>query len=212
MNKNIINIAIFAAGALAGSAATWLVLRKKYEERERKEIEEIKAALLPKKNIDETTDEEQESAEHSKPDIPDPRKSEFTSNDDETDEEVGDMRKRYEKFVQLTDYNKIFDDEEVAPVEEDLPKVIPPEEFGDIEDYDQISLTYYADGYLADDFNNYEVMEDIDAHVGKESLKTFGRYEEDSVYVRNDNEQTYYEILRSDRLFVEVVRRSQPEN
>lgn len=212
MNKNIINIAIFAAGALAGSAATWLVLRKKYEERERKEIEEIKAALLPKKNIDETTDEEQESVERSKPDIPDPRKSELTSNDDETDEEVGDMRKRYEKLVQLTDYNKIFDDEEVAPVEEDLPKVIPPEEFGDIEDYDQISLTYYADGYLADDFNNYEVMEDIDAHVGKESLKTFGRYEEDSVYVRNDNEQTYYEILRSDRLFVEVVRRGQPEN
>ena len=212
MNKNIVNIAIFAAGALLGSVATWLVLRKKYEERERKEIEEIKAALLPKKNIDETTDEEQESAERSKPDIPDPRKSELTSNDDETDEEVGDMRKRYEKFVQLTDYNKIFDDEEVAPVEEDLPKVIPPEEFGDIEDYDQISLTYYADGYLADDFNNYEVMEDIDAHVGKESLKTFGRYEEDSVYIRNDNEQTYYEILRSDRLFVEVVRRGQPEN
>lgn len=208
MNKNIINIAIFAAGALAGSAATWLVLRKKYEERERKEIEEIKAALLPKKNID----EEQESAERPKPDIPDPRQAELTSNDDETDEEVGDMKRRYEKFVQLTDYNKIFDDEEVAPVEEDLPKVIPPEEFGDIEDYDQISLTYYADGYLADDFNNYEVMEDIDAHVGKESLKTFGRYEEDSVYVRNDNEQTYYEILRSDRLFVEVVRRGQPEN
>ena len=212
MNKNIVNIAIFAAGALLGSVATWLVLRKKYEERERKEIEEIKAALLPKKNIDETTDEEQESAERPKRDIPDPRKSELTSNDDETDEEVGDMRKRYEKFFQLTDYNKIFDDEEVAPVEEDLPKVIPPEEFGDIEDYDQISLTYYADGYLADDFNNYEVMEDIDAHVGKESLKTFGRYEEDSVYIRNDNEQTYYEILRSDRLFVEVVRRGQPEN
>lgn len=212
MNKNIINIAIFAAGALVGSAATWLVLRKKYEERERKEIEEIKAALLPKKNIYETTDEEQDPEEHSKPDIPDPRQAELTSNDDETDEEVGDMKRRYEKFVQLTDYNKIFDDEEVTPVEEDLPKVIPPEEFGDIEDYDQISLTYYADGYLADDFNNYEVMEDIDAHVGKESLKTFGRYEEDSVYIRNDNEQTYYEILRSDRLFVEVVRRSQPEN
>ena len=196
MNKNIINIAIFAAGALVGSAATWLVLRKKYEERERKEIEELKAALSPKKNVDKTTDAEQEPVERSKPDIPDPRQAELTSNDDETDEEVGDMRKRYEKFVQLTDYNKIFDEEEVAPVEEDLPKVIPPEEFGEIEDYDQISLTYYADGYLADDFNNYEVMEDIDAHVGKES----------------DNEQTYYEILRSDRLFVEVVRRSQPEN
>lgn len=212
MNKNIINIAIFAAGALVGSVATWLVLRKKYEERERKEIEEIKTALFPKANVDKTEEVEQEPIERSKPDIPDPRQAELTSNDDETDEEVGDMKRRYEKFVQLTDYNKIFDDEEVAPVEEDLPKVIPPEEFGDIEGYDQISLIYYADGYLADDFNNYEVMEDIDAHVGKESLKTFGRYEEDSVYVRNDNEQTYYEILRSDRLFVEVVRRSQPEN
>ena len=211
MNKNIVNIAIFAAGALLGSVATWLVLRNKYEERERKEIEEIKAALFPEKNVD-TEEVEQEPAECSKPDIPDPRQAELTSNDDETDEEVGDMKKRYDKFVQLTDYNKIFDDEEVTPVEEDLPKIIPPEEFGEIEDYDQISLTYYADGYLADDFNNYEVMEDIDAHVGKESLKTFGRYEEDSVYVRNDNEQKYYEILRSDRLFVEVVRRSQPEN
>ena len=49
--------------------------------------------------------------------------------------------------------------------------MIPPEQFGDDENYDQISLTYYADGVLADE--NDEVIEDVEDAVGIDSLNRF---------------------------------------
>lgn len=49
--------------------------------------------------------------------------------------------------------------------------MIPPEQFGDDEEYEQISLTYYADGVLADE--NDEVIEDVEDAVGIDSLNHF---------------------------------------
>lgn len=81
------------------------------------------------------------------------------------------------------------------------PYVIPPEEFGSIEEYDTESLTYYADGVLTDDFDNE--IEDVDFMVGKDSLTHFGEYEDDSVFVRNDRIKTDFEILLDVRNFRE---------
>ena len=55
----------------------------------------------------------------------------------------------------------------------DKPYVIPPESFDDLEDYDAISLTYYADGILADE--NDEIIEDVENIVGFESFESFWR-------------------------------------
>jgi hypothetical protein len=74
------------------------------------------------------------------------------------------------------------------------PVVISPTEFGDIDDYEIITLFYYADGVLTDELD--EPLEDIEGSVGLESLTTFGDYEEDAVHVRNDRLRVYYEILR----------------
>ena len=46
---------------------------------------------------------------------------------------------------------------------------------------------------LTDTYDN--VIEDVEGTVGKKSLKHFGEYEEDSVFVRNDDLETDYEIL-----------------
>lgn len=83
------------------------------------------------------------------------------------------------------------------------PYVITPEEFG--EDYEAESLVYYADGVLADYYD--EPIDDIDEYVGKDSLNHFGEYEDDSVYVRNDEKKIDYEILRDDRKFSDVYSR-----
>lgn len=80
------------------------------------------------------------------------------------------------------------------------PYVITPEEFG--EDYEAESLVYYADGVLANYYD--EPIDDIDEYVGKDSLNHFGEYEDDSVYVRNDEKKIDYEILRDDRKFSDV--------
>lgn len=86
----------------------------------------------------------------------------------------------------------------------DKPFVISPEEFGDFDDYEKISLTYYSDQVLADD--NDELVEDIEDVVGFDSLNSFGAYEDDSVFVRNNKLRCDYEILLDHRKFSDVVK------
>lgn len=63
------------------------------------------------------------------------------------------------------------------------PYVIRPEEFGQFDDYKQVSLSYYEkDKVLTDELDN--PIEDVDMTVGLDSLTHFGQYEDDSVYVR----------------------------
>lgn len=85
------------------------------------------------------------------------------------------------------------------------PHVISPEELGDC-DYEVISLTYYADGILADD--NNEPIEDVDDVVGTDSLTCFGQYEDDAVHVRNDARKIDYEILASAEIYIDVVNKN----
>ena len=81
--------------------------------------------------------------------------------------------------------------------------VISPAEFGQFEDYEQIDLIYYRDRVLADDKNNEMSEEEIENTVGKESLRHFGEYEEDSVYVRNDRLRCDFAIILDQRTFSE---------
>lgn len=83
------------------------------------------------------------------------------------------------------------------------PYVISPEQFGENEDYERISLTYYADQVLVDE--NDEIIEDVEETVGFESLNHFGEYEDDSVFVRNDAKKCDYEILLDQKLYSDVI-------
>lgn len=83
------------------------------------------------------------------------------------------------------------------------PYVISPDDFGENDDYEKISLTYYSDGVLADD--NDDIIEDIDSVVGRDSLTHFGEYEDDSVFVRNEKRRCDYEILIDRRSYSEVI-------
>lgn len=89
---------------------------------------------------------------------------------------------------------------------EKRPYVISPDDFGTIDGYEQISLTLYSDGVLADE--NNEKIENVDETVGEESLSDFGTFEEDSVFVRNDARKTDYEILLDGHKFSEVMAKS----
>lgn len=84
------------------------------------------------------------------------------------------------------------------------PYVIAPEEFGEMDDYETVSLTYYSDGVLTDDFDNE--IEDVEGMVGEDSLDHFGEYEDDSVFVRNDRYKTDYEILLDLRKYSDVKK------
>ena len=175
MNKNTLNnFLMLAIGAAIGSVVTWKFLKEKYELIAKEEIESVKAEYSLWK------DEEDEK-----------RISEDLELDEENASGVpSSLAAEYAKIIKENGYEneEKEDDDEVSK-----PVVISPDDLYDA-DYPVVTLIYYADGVLTDDNDN--IIEDIDDIVGEESLNTFGEYEDDAVYVRNDRTKCIYEILR----------------
>ena len=189
MNNKTINFMIFVLGAAVGSVVTWKYVEKKYEQIAQDEINSVKEVFSKRvAEFTEDTEEVQIKADHAKEK---PNIIEYAAR----------LRKQG-----YTNYSDIEVKEE-EPMSVDKPYVIAPEEFGELDDYDTISLTYYADQILADD--NDEIIEDIEDVVGFDSLNSFGEYEDDSVFVRNDRLKCDYEILLDQRKYSDVVIRSQ---
>ena len=84
--------------------------------------------------------------------------------------------------------------------------VVSPLEYGEDPTYINESLTYYSDGILANDDDD-SIIEDIDDVIGIGSLNHLGDYEEDYLYVKNDIVGAYYEVSRSDKTYSEVTGR-----
>lgn len=187
-NKALLSLG-FIIGAATGSAVTWYLLKDKYEALAQEEIDSVKEVFLRR---------EQELKDQSV-------KKTVAEGIKDSDKEKPDL-KEYARRLEKEGYTRYSDfgsDEEEKPVSEVGPYVIPPEQFGDDEKYEQISLTYYADGVLADE--NDEVIEDVKDTVGIDSLNHFGEYEDDSVFVRNDARKCDYEILLDQRTYSEVT-------
>lgn len=81
------------------------------------------------------------------------------------------------------------------------PYVISPDEFGEYENYTKVSLTYYADGILADE--NGVVVDDVEEIVG-DALDHFGEYEDDSVFCRSNPKRCDYEILKDYQKYADI--------
>lgn len=193
MNSTWNKILLFAAGAAVGSAVTWKFLKTKYERIAQEEIDSVKEVFS---RIHGDAEDDTEAIET-----------------EPTEPTASNIRDYAAKLSEqgYTNYSDI----EVStkggdPIMSDGegPYVIPPEEFGMMDDYETISLTYYADGVLADDMN-YRV-EDVDNVVGIESLRRFGEFEDDSVFVRNDELKADYEILLDSRKYEDVTRTTSP--
>ena len=186
MNRILRDILMFAAGGAVGYFVTKKILDMRYEQRFQEEIKSTKEAYSRRSNLDV------------------PEEEEYTDNIVPVDE-LPDIKKYASllKEEDYVDYSDVSDSEEKEePV--DRPYVISPEEFGEFDDYERVSLTYYADLKLADE--NDELVDDVDEIVGEESLTQFGVYEDDSVFVRNDAKRCDYEILLDQRNYFDVIK------
>ena len=81
------------------------------------------------------------------------------------------------------------------------PYVITPDEY-QLSDYESETLIWYSDKILADVDGN--VIHNINEVVGPEALSTFGRYLDDTVYVRDDSNKIDYEIIWDARKYSSV--------
>lgn len=188
MKNALKNAFIFAIGATVGSVVTWKILKVKYEQIAQEDIDDVKSYYRNReKKLSEQVDEAHEKLK------------ENNDNDKVPD-------KGYAKIVNSLGYSKYSDvveqPEEMKVM--DKPYVIPPEDFGDNDDYERIELTYYADHILTDE--NGEIIEDVDRVVGSDSLSHFGEYEDDSVHVRDDVRGCDYEILKDHRKYSDVLK------
>lgn len=182
----------FIAGAGIGSVCTWQLLKRKYALIAQEEIDSVKAAYAPR----ETGKSFVEGFCNGL------KVAEDRTQKDESDVDF----KKYASIIQkegYTDYSRSVEEKKGEAFVE-KPYVISPDEFGEFEEYEKISLTYYADEVLADE--NDEEVDDVDEIVGEESLNHFGEYEDDSVFVRNDRLKCDYEILLDQRNYSDVAK------
>ena len=197
MNK----LFIFAAGAIIGSVVTWKLVKTKYERIAQEEIDSVKEAFSRRteietdtENVDNTESEETIERKEEKP---------VDKGYNPSPEEM----EKYEKI--LKEYKPCEGDGNMSSVHIDdsqdfnKPYVISPEEFGTMDDYETVSFDYYADGVVVDDFG--DPVENVEEVIG-DALNHFGEYEDDSVFVRDDDMKVDYEILADVRKWSDVVK------
>lgn len=202
MNKNITTILTFLLGAAAGSAATWYLLKNKYEQIAQEEIESVKEVYAARYSSEdsESVDEESEDIDNLQETI-----EEKDAQWDRVEEAAKTLRPK--EMPNLMEYAHKL--QELHYADETVPYVIAPEQFDENEDYVTESLIYYRDGVLVDEWDN--IIENVDDLIGKESLTHFGEYEDDSVHVRNDLLKTDYEILRVEGNYSDVMSNRRTE-
>lgn len=191
--KKSINFMLFIFGTAIGSAATWMYAKKKYELIAQEEIDSVKE-VFSKREHNNAVKEAEFNKQEEKYDLKEYaakiRENNYTNYSDtnsksEAQRETGKQHKRNKKSCRAY--------------------VITPEEFGELDDYEQISLSYFDDQILADD--NLDIVDDIEETVGIDALTHFGEYEDDSVFVRNDERKCDYEILLDHRNYEDVVKK-----
>lgn len=192
MNDKLSSVIIFCGGVFIGGFLTWDFFKTKYEKIADEEIASVK-----------------ETFEHREP-RPDKNykvEEALKGNDSYINVSPG-VAERITQIIDSNGYRNysnttIETDKKggTADMELKQPYVITPEQYEDNVDYTKVSLTWYSDEVLEDDWGNVLDPDDV---IGSEALKTFGQYEKDSVFVRDDDEQIDYEVLLDTRSYKET--------
>lgn len=215
--KTLQTILIVIASAGISGAAGYFIAKKKYEKKADEEIESVKKAF--NEHLNELT----KSGE--KIDIPMTRNgySKKKSSEKKTNKESDreplptdpvavdnyiDYSAPYRTSNKSVKTEKKFVEGEKGATSKDEPYIISPDDFM-ASSYESSTLLYYADGVLADDDNN--VISSYIGLIGPKALNSFGQYQEDTVFVRNDKLKTDFEIILDAREFSKIRRENNPK-
>ncbi|MCI6805639.1 MAG: hypothetical protein MR912_08630 [Prevotella sp.] len=207
MNNKVFGAIIFTAGAVIGSLVTWKVVKTKYEDIAQEEIDSVKEEYtrlmvsMRKKLNDSVTykDDEDDESEENRDD------------DDFDDSTITNYNEIVKSYRSSDEEENNQNEKEGEEKEEDndgvsymeAPYVISPDDFGSIPGYNVEPLDYFADGILAD---GWGVELDIAETIGEDAVNHFGDYDDDVVYVRNEQTNLEYEVTRDPRTYAEAVR------
>lgn len=211
------NVLIFAAGAAIGSVVTWKLIEKKYKDLADEEIASVVETFKNRDKKKTTTKKKKETELKNEASV----KSMIDGV-----KKLGTVIKEEEKvnyanIVNDNDYtsdevkpedvsnDKVPDEDcyiKVEPTDEEHVELytIPPEEFGEGGlGWGTKSYTYYADGILADEVDAIEERQEL--VFGPNGMKGFGEYEPNTVYIRDEDNELDYEVIKESKTYSEIV-------
>ena len=212
MKKIISGIAIFSIGFISGILATAQYMKKQNKEIEDEveiESEKMPGEEIPENNdvierMEEMTEEFEEYEERIK------NEGYYVNEKTTVISESGDIMydsDRPDPPVCRYDENGYEMDE--YTVMADRPYNIPPEEY---EVYCEANgtwnseeYTYYADGYVTDSQGLPVSPEDVIRCIGTEFPNWFGTYEDDQIWIRNDELRMDFSVVRDLDNFVDIA-------
>lgn len=186
MTKELEYTLIFVSGVAIGAASAWYFTKDKYEKYANEEINEVRKYYLKKREkIDniEVIDA-----------------SEITTGTIDVtsfEEPVGSLLENLAEV--LEDYGG---DPEIPEHKEESIYEIDGIDFGEFDNYECITLTYYIlDNVLCDDM--MQPLDDRKAIVGNFDFEK--AYITDCIYIRNDNLHSDYEVLMQDSKYSDYI-------
>ena len=206
MKSKFINVLMFVAGAAAGSAVTWKILKTKYDRLIQEEIDSVKEVFAdkyghddesPKDEVLEEDDEEDEQSDH---DVHQINWGELEDLDEEDDEDYVPTQADLNEYTRLA--HNYHDEKGGAYEVKKEPYIIGPDDYGELDGYKMVELTYYLDCILEDD--DYHIVTNADELIGSKALNTFGECVDNLVFVRNDYLRTDYQIYKDYRTYDEA--------
>ena len=207
MNNKVFGTILFTAGAVIGSLVTWKVVKTKYEDIAQEEINSVKEEytrlmVSMKKKLNDSVTYKDDNNED----------DESEKNTDNIDDSIMTNYNEIVKSYRSSDEEENNQNEKEGEEKEEdndgvsymeAPYVISPDDFGSIPGYNVEPLDYFADGILAD---GWGVELDIAETIGEDAINHFGDYDDDVVYVRNEQTKLEYEVTRDPRTYAEAVR------
>lgn len=196
------DILIFGMGLAVGAVATHTYLKKQYEQIIKEEVEQIKEVFGRNKDAVKLERELDDNAEIEEldPNKLTVVKSSVIENKRAVDKVTNYCGYSQNKKEPDVDSNTgdIFETDPAAceadsTMSDGTIYVIPPEEFGVLRDFDMVTLLYYKNGVLTDDYAR--PVPAITDKIPKDFMYRFDEYNSGVVYSRNSIEHTDYEIL-----------------
>lgn len=186
--KKWLNALMFVLGAAAGSLVTWKILEKKYQKIAQEEIDSVKEVYM-KRNAA-LTNEVKKAHQY------------FETNNDSEQAAVKKtpVQEEYVRIVKEQGYS--HEDQSTEDICD--AHVISPDEFGELDEYNTESLTYFNKDKVLWWDNRSKIVKNPAELLGPKALDSFGEYEDDSVFVRNDELKIDFEVLLDMRSYDEV--------
>ena len=212
MKKIISGIAIFSIGFISGILATAQYMKKQNKEiKEKVEIESEKmpGGENPENNdiierMEEMTEEFEEYEERIK------NEGYYVNEKTTVISESGDIMYDSDRpDPPVCRYDEEGYEMEEYTVMADRPYNIPPEEYEVYCEADGTwnseEYTYYADGYVTDSQGLPVSPEDVIRCIGTEFPNWFGTYEDDQIWIRNDELRMDFSVVRDLDNFVDIA-------